>query len=126
MNLKTLHLINLLVMLIFALALLLGPATVLTFLGMKTGTSENLEAQFFGGALVLPALISWFSRDLADPGARNGIGISMFIFNVVSFVVALLGTLSASMKSTGWVVVAIFLLLAIGFGYYQFVKLNEM
>ncbi len=126
MNLRNLYLINMVVTLIFALALLLGPATVLGVYNMRTGSSENLEAQFLGAALILPALISWFAKDLTDMSARQGIGLSLFIFNVVVFVVSLLGTLSGAMRSAGWSAVIIFLLLALGFGYFQFMRPNEM
>lgn len=126
MTLRNLHFVNMVIAAIFALALLLGPQTVLAVYGMKTGNSENLEAQFFGAALLLPALLSWFAKDLSDPSARQGINLSLFIVDVVGFVVALLGTLSQAMKSTGWSAVIIFLLLAIGFGYFQFMKPNEM
>ncbi len=126
MNPRNLYLVNMAVTLIFALALLLGPATVLAVYSMRTGTTENLEAQFLGAALILPALISWFAKDLTDANARQGIGLSLFIFNVVAFIVALLGTLSDTMRSAGWSAVIIFLLLAAGFGYFQFIKPNEM
>jgi hypothetical protein len=121
-NLRNLFILNAIVALAYALALLLGPKTVLAFYGLTTGTSEILEAQLFGSALVAIGLLAWFARDVADQTARDGIVISLFFSDVVGFVVALLGTLAHTMRDAGWSAVVIFLVLALGFGYFQFIN----
>ena len=126
MNLRNLFLINMFVALIFSLALLLGPDILLTKFGMKIGPSENLMAQFLGAALVIPALLSWFAKDFNEAGAKRAVTVSFFLFYAVGFVVALLGILSEAMKSSGWAVVIIFLALALGYGYFLFMKPSEM
>jgi hypothetical protein len=126
MSLRNLFLINMFVALIFSLALLLGPNILLEKFGMKTGPSENLMAQFFGAALVVPALLSWFAKDFNESGAQKSVTVSFFLFNAIGFVVALLGTLAEAMKSSGWTVVVIFLALAFGYGYFLFMKPSEM
>ncbi len=126
MNLRNLYLINMIVALLFALGLLLGASTVLSFYGMKIGPSEELEAQLFGSALLIPALLSWFAKDFADAEAKRGTVTSFFVSAVVSLIVSLLGTLSGAMKSAGWSAVIIFLFFAVGYGYFLFIKPNEM
>jgi hypothetical protein len=126
MNIRNLFLINMFVALIFSLALLLGPNTLLTKFGMKTGPSENLMAQFLGAALVIPGLLSWFARDFNEVAAQKAVTISFFLFYVIGFIVALLGTLSEAMKSSGWSIVIIFLAMALGYGYFLFMKPSEM
>lgn len=126
MNLRNLYLINMVVAFVFGLALLLGASTVLAFYGMKTGPSEELEAQLFGSALLIPALLSWFAKDFADAQARRGTVISFFVSAAVGFIVSLLGTLSGAMKSAGWSAVIIFLFFALGYGYFLFFRQNEM
>jgi phosphate/sulfate permease len=125
MNLRNLYLINVVVALIFALGLLLGPATMLKILGMTAGTSENLVAQLLGAALIAPALMAWFGRDVSDPSARQAVVVSLLISDAVGFVVSALGTLSNTMKAAGWLVVIIFLFFAVGYGYFQFIRPNE-
>jgi hypothetical protein len=44
------------------------------------------------------------------------------ISQAVGFVVALLGTLSGVMNVAGWSAVAIYLLLGLGYAYFQFTK----
>lgn len=126
MNLRNLFLINMFVALIFSLVLLLGPNTLLLKIGMKTGPSENLMAQFLGAALVIPAMLSWFAKDFNDAAAQRAVTVSFFLFYAIGFVVALLGTLSEAMKSSGWSIVIIFLALALGYGYFLFMKPSQM
>jgi ABC-type spermidine/putrescine transport system permease subunit II len=126
MTLRNLFLINVVVALIFALVLLLGPAYVLTAFGLRTGPSENLVAQLFGATLLVPALLAWFAKDLADPEARRGIVLSLFVSDIAAFVITLLGILAKTMKSSGWTVAIVYLAFALGYGYLQFMKQSEM
>lgn len=126
MNLRNLFLVNTVVALVFALGLLLGPTTLLTLYGLKTGTSENLVAQLLGAALVVPALLTWFARDLTDSGARRAVVVPLFLFDVIGFVLTLLGVLAKTMKPAGWSVVIIFLFFALGYGFFQFMRSSEM
>ncbi len=126
MNLRNLFLLNTFVLLAFALGLLLGPTTVLTLYGMKTGPSESLEAQLLGAALVVPALLTWLAKDWSEGNARRGVVIALFLFYVIGFVVMLLGILSKAMKPAGWSAAIVFLFFALGYGYLQFAKPSEM
>jgi hypothetical protein len=126
MNLRNLFLFNMFVAIIFSLALLLGPNILLTKFGLKAGPSENLVAQLLGAALVVPGLLSWFAKDFNDHSAQKSVMLSLFLFHAIGFVVALLGQLSGAMKSPGWIIVTVFLALAMGYGYFLFAKPSEM
>ena len=54
--------------------------------------------------------------------ARRAIVLALFIGNAVGFVVTLIGQLNNVNGALGWSTVAISLLLALGFGYFQFTK----
>src|SRR5262245_19673746 len=117
-NLRNLFIVNAVVALAYALGLLLGPKYLLSFYGLTSGTSELLEAQLFGASLIAIGLLAWFARDFNDQTARDGVVISLFFSDVVGFVVTLLATLSKVMKDAGWSAVVIFLVLALGYGYF--------
>ena len=125
MNLRNLLLVGALISLLFALGLLLGPATLLTTFGLKTGPSENLMAQLLGATLVVPALIGWFARDVTDPGSRAAVVVPLFLWSVIGFVISLLGVLAKAMKPNAWAIVVLFLFFALGFGYFQFLRTGE-
>lgn len=126
MTLRNVFLINVVVALIFALALLLGPAYVLTAFGLRTGPSENVVAQLFGAALLAPAMLAWFAKDVADADATRGIVLSFLVSDIAAFVVALLATLAKTMKPSGWTLAIVFLFFVLSYGYLQFARQAEM
>ena len=68
MKLRSLLLAELVIDLLFAVVLLLGPEIVLKFFGLTQGKTEVLLAQSFGAALVGFAALCWFGTGLADAG----------------------------------------------------------
>jgi hypothetical protein len=67
-------------------------------------------------------LLSWFVRKSGDSEAREAIILALFVGEALGFVVALYGQLSGVVNALGWSTVAVYLLLASGFGYFQFMK----
>jgi hypothetical protein len=124
MKIRNLYLLGTLVAFIFALGLLLGPTTILQLFGLTTGNTEKLLAQLIGASLAGFGLLGWFARDFTDTNAQDGATITLFIFNVIAFVVSLLAVFSF-WRSAGWVAAIIFLLFALGFGYFQFIGPKE-
>jgi len=125
MTLRNLFLLSAFVALLEALGLLLGAPTMLTVLKLKTGASENLVAQLLGAALIVPALISWFARDVSDPGSRAAVVVPLFLFNAIGFVITLLGVFSKAIGSLGWGLAILFLFFTLAFGYFQFIRNSD-
>jgi hypothetical protein len=132
MKLRYLFVLNAIVALIFAAGLLLAPRTMLGLFGVSVGStvsfnsSLNFVAQLLGAALILPGLISWFAGGMTEAGARRSIVVSLFVFQVVGFAVSLLGMLSKVMSVTGWSIVGLFLVFALGYAYFLFMKQSEI
>ncbi len=121
MQLRSLLLVGMVLSLLFALGLLLGPAILLKFFGLTGSPTEALLAQLVGAGLVGIGIMSWFAKDFTDAQATQGTVLSLFIAAAVAFVVTLLGILAKVPKgSNAWIVAIIFLLFAIGFAYFQF------
>lgn len=125
MKLSNLYLLSAVVAFIFALGLLLGPTTILQLFGLSTGNTEKLLAQLLGASLAGFGLLSWFAREFTDPKAQDGAAITLFIFNVVAFIVSLLAVFSKVWRTGGWLAVIIFLVFALAFGYFQFIGPKE-
>jgi hypothetical protein len=126
MKLRTIFLLNAILSLLFALGVLLGPATVLKLFGLSTGKTEMLLAQVLGAALLGFGALAWLARDLADSQAIQAACLSLLTFSAIGFVVALLGMLSQVTRAgSAWLVVALFLLFAAGYAYFQFVGPGE-
>jgi hypothetical protein len=103
----------------YAAGLILIPAFMNSTYGFGGSDSEILLSRFFGVELLVLGLITWLARDLT--GASVGpIITGSLIGNAVGAVIALMGTLSGVMNAAGWSAVAIYVLLTLGFAYFQF------
>ena len=122
MKLSNLLVINTLVCLIYGIILVLTPATMLSLHGVAQDPGERLMAQYFGSALIAIGLLTWFARNVADSEAQRAIILALLISDVIGVIVSVLGTVSGAMNAVGWSAVGIYLLLALGFAYFQFVK----
>jgi len=122
MKLNTLFTINTIVAGVFGLAFVLVPETAISFYGATLSPAGVLVARLFGAALFGYAVLSWFARNAGESEARNAIVLAIFVGDAIGFIVALLGQLSGVVNAFGWSTVVIYLLLALGFGYFTFVK----
>ena len=122
MKLGNLLVVNAIVGLVYGISFVLVPATVLSLYGMTQGTSEALVGQYFGVELIAIGLLTWFARKVAAPEAQRAIILALLISDVVGLIVSVLGTVSGVMNAVGWSAVGIYLLLALGYAYFQFVK----
>jgi hypothetical protein len=119
MKLRTFLTIVAVIALLYALGLILMPAFMATTYGFGTSASEILLGRFYGVEMLVVGLITWLAKDLTGTSVRPII-IGSLIGDIVGAFVALMGTLTGVMNSVGWSAVAIYLLIALGFAYFQF------
>jgi len=122
MKLSNLLVFNTIIALVYGISFVLVPTTVLSLYGMTQGTSEALAGQYFGVALIAIGLLTWFARSVTDSDAQRAIILALLISDVIGVIVAVLGTVSGVMSAVGWSAVGIYLLLALGYAYFQFMK----
>ncbi len=122
MKLSNLLVVNAIVALVYGISFVLVPATVLSLYGMTQGPSAALAGQFFGVALIAIGLLTWFARSVTDSDAQRAIILALLISDVIGVIVSVLGTVSGVMNAVGWSAVGIYLLLALGYAYFQFMK----
>ncbi len=122
MKLSNLLILNAAVGLIFGIGFVLVPTTVLGLYGVAASPGTNLAGQFFGATLIGIGLLTWLIRNIADPGTQRAIVLAQLIATVIGLIVALLGQLAGVMNVVGWSAVVIYLVLALGYAYFQFMK----
>ncbi len=122
MKLSTLMVINTFVALLFGLAFVLVPGALLSLYGITLSLGGLVVARLFGAALIGYGMLTFLARNAEESKARRAIVLALFISDVVGFIVALQGQFSGAVNALGWSTVAIYLLLALGFGYFQFIK----
>ncbi len=122
MKLSTLLIINAVVSALFGIAFVLVPGQVVSLYGVEATAMLNYAGQLLGAAFVGFAVLTWSARNANDSTARRAIVLALFIGNAAGFAVALIGQVNNVVGALGWSTVAIYLLLAIGYGYFQFAK----
>jgi hypothetical protein len=125
MTLRNMLLVNGIALVLFALGMLLVPAMILGLLGFTTGASEKLLGQLVGVELLANGLVSLFAVDVREHNIKNAFILSFFIADGVGFIVSAGGVLSGTMNALGWVIAGAYLLLALGFAYFQFIGPTE-
>jgi hypothetical protein len=121
MKLRNLFLINTVVALLFALGFLILPGVLLNLFGFTNDASTRLLGRFVGVELLVGGLMTFLARDSRDSNALEAITLSNLVASVVGFLASLAGMLSGAMSILGWLIVVTYLLLSIGFGYFQLV-----
>ncbi|MFH1951949.1 MAG: hypothetical protein ABIL06_10065 [Pseudomonadota bacterium] len=122
MKLSTLMVINAVVALLFGLTFVLVAGALLSLYGITLSPGGLIVARLFGAALLGYAVLTYLARKAEESEARRAIVFALFISELIGFIVALVGQLSGAVNALGWSTVAIYLLLALGFGYFQFIK----
>lgn len=107
---------------LFGLGFIFIPEQILSFYGAAPNESANYMAQLFGAALLGIAVILWLSKDAEDSPVRQAILLGLIVAEGVGFVVALMTQLGGGINALGWSTVIIYLLFALGFGYFRFIK----
>ena len=122
MKLKVLFIITAVCAIVFGVAFVIIPTQLYSLYAVESTKGLNYMGQLFGAALIGIGLIAWLARNAADSDARKAIVLSFFIADGIGFIVTLIGQLNDILGPLGWLTVAIYLILFIGFGYIQFSK----
>lgn len=119
MKLSTFLTIKAVVCFLFALEFFVIPVQGMAMFGINLDPGGVLMVQFLGAMFVGVGLICWLYRSASYKTLQN-ILLALFVADTIGFVFALLAQLSGLTSTLGWVIVAIWLLLAAGLGYFRF------
>jgi len=125
MKLNTLLVINAILAVVFGLAFVLAPTATGTLYGVGVTPQDPVSkylAQLLGAAFIGVVVVTWMARKAAASDALRAIVLAYFISNSIAFIVALIAQLAGVVNALGWFSVAIYLLLALGYAYFHFVK----
>jgi hypothetical protein len=120
MKLRNMYLLNTVISLVFAIGLLLMTPVMLGLFGMDNTKDAVVLAQLIAVELVVGGLTTLLARDVTDPKARTAINTGNMVAGVLGVVVALNATLTGVLGWFGYVVIAIYAIIALGFAYFQF------
>lgn len=121
MKLSAFFIVKAIVCFLFAIGYIVVPVATGSYFGITLDPDGVMMARFFGALLIGTGLILWLSRN-ADRSVLKVITLSLFIADTAGFIIALIAQLAGVMNSLGWIIVAIWFLLALGLGYFSFFK----
>jgi hypothetical protein len=122
MKLNTLLVINAILGIVFGFTFLLAPEQSVTLYGVTLDPVSKYLVQLIGAGYLGIGVVTWMARKATASDALRAIVLGYFIYNSIGFVVALINQFAGVVNSLGWSTVAIYLLLALGYAYFQFVK----
>jgi hypothetical protein len=122
MKLSTLMTIKAAVCLVFGIMLLFVPSFLMSILGVKLDAGGELMARLYAASLFGNLILTRQARkDTGSLTLRASI-LGLFVYDAIGLIVALIAVVAGVMNVLGWAIVAVYLLLTIGFGYFQFLK----
>jgi hypothetical protein len=122
MKLRNLYLLNTVISLGFALGFFLLAPFLLGLMGLENTAVTRLLARLIAVELVVGGVTTFLARDVTDPKATGAINMGNFLAGVLGTVIAFSATLAGVLSWFGWVVTAVYLFIAVAFGYFQFLK----
>jgi hypothetical protein len=117
---RYLFIANTVVALIYGLLTLFIPSQLLALYDVELTAGGLIFARLFAAALLSFGLLTWLIRNRRPSSERQAIILALFLADAIGFIVTLLAQLDGTVNALGWSHVAIYLLLAIGFGYLRF------
>lgn len=120
MKLAALLAVNAVVATLFGIAFVVAPVDLLAMYGVTVTPGNAVVARLFGAALVGYGVLTWRARGAAPSDALRAIVFSLFVADVIGFIIALHGRLGGAVNALGWSTVVIYGLLAAGFAYFAF------
>ncbi len=103
---------------VFGLGFILLPDTLLSIYAISAGPGGVFMARLFGASFIVIGLLLWFARNTSESDTQRAVALAVFVGDAVGFIIALMAQLSGMANVLGWSTVALYLVLALGFGYF--------
>ena len=122
MKLKTLLIIKAIVCLCLGVPILLVPNFIYSIFGATLTAGGVFAAREYGASMMGNLMLTWFARNSQESDARWAIILALFVYDAIGVIVTLVAILSGALNPLAWLVVALYLFLALGFGYFLLPK----
>lgn len=106
--------------LLFGLAYLLIPETLMSLYGNSPDPSNLWLARYLGATILGFGVVNWLGRNVKSGTALRAIIAGTFTVTAIGFVVSIFEALNGSGNGLVWLTVVIYFLLAIGYGDFIF------
>src|SRR5512140_235840 len=118
MKFQTMMVIKAVVCLVLGVPIVLAPTLIYSIFGVSLDAGGSFAAREYGASMIGILLITWFGRYVTEGPIRWAIALGLCVYDAIGFVVTAIATLMGVLNILGWLVALLYLLLAIGFGYF--------
>ena len=122
MQLKTLLIIKAIVCLCLGIPILLVPSFTYSIFGVTLAAGGVFAAREYGASMMGNLMLTWFARNSQKSDARWAIILALFAYDAVGVVITLIAIVSGALNPLAWLIVAVYLFFALGFGYFLLQK----
>ena len=105
---------------VFGFLFIVMPALTLDFFGVGLGEGGLFITRFLGASFILLCVMLWMARNDQSSQALRGIFYGIVVGDVIGLAVSLWAQLSGVFNNFGWIIVAVYLIMVLSFGYYLF------
>jgi hypothetical protein len=106
---------------LYGLGFLLIPAQTVGFYGITLDVNGLFVARYLGSAFLGIAVLTWLARSFTSQEALRAIVLGDLVVSLTGLIVAVWDAFAGGGNALSWATVVIYLFLALGFGYYQFI-----
>ena len=110
------------VCLCLGIPILLVPNFIYSIFGASLADGGAFAAREYGASMIGILMLTWFARNAQESEARWAIILALFVYDAIGFIVTLITVIAGKLNPLAWLVVALYLLLALGFGYFLIPK----
>ena len=110
------------VSLFFGAGMLIMPATLVSLYGLVFDAAATAMMRTAGAMFIGTCVACWYLSAAPESETRQGLILALFVQDTIGFLVWLAGMLGRMAGPLGWVNVVIWLLLALGLGYFRFMQ----
>lgn len=120
MKFKTMMVIKAVVCLVMGSWLMFFYKSIVSLLGASSlvNALSLFHAQEYAAAMFGIMFITWFGRNAVESDLRRGVIWGLTIYDAIGFVITVIATLNGLFNFFGWFIAALYLFLALGFGYF--------
>jgi hypothetical protein len=122
MKLRDLFTINIFFAAFFGTSCTLFPEWVIGLYGLSSNDAAVWTTRLVGGSILCFVTLLWFGRTSADSNARRAIALALFVNDAVGTLASLEVQLRGSANAFGWSNPILYVLLALGYAYFLFMR----
>ena len=125
MKLQHLFSINIFFAVFFGLACALLPLWTIQLYGLAANEAAIWTTRLVGGSILGYATLMWFGRKVESVTVRRAIALALLIQDAIGFIASVEIQLSGKVNAFGWSSPILYGLLALGYAYFLFIRLER-